>query len=71
MDIARGVNFGFDLAFSFIMPLHVAVLLPVRYYQLAKRKSEFILVYGINFNLCRLAACELLFPQPVSFSGII
>jgi hypothetical protein len=70
-DLARGVNFGFDLAFSFIMPLHAAVLLPFRYYQLAKRESEFIVVYGINSNLCRLAAGELLFPQPFSLPGTV
>jgi hypothetical protein len=70
-DLARGVNFGFDLAFSFIMSLHAAVFLSVRYYQLAKRKSEFIVVYWINFNLRRLAAGELLFPQPVSLPGTV
>jgi hypothetical protein len=68
-DLARGVKFGFDLAFYFIMPLHAAVLLPVRYHQLAKRQSEFIVVYGINFNLRRLVAGKFLFPKPFSFPG--
>jgi len=70
-DLARGVNFGFDLAFYIIMPLHAAVLLSVRYHQLAKRESEFIVVYGLNFNLRRLAAGKFLLPQPVSFPGTV